>query len=874
MIDGRRIWLASGAMHYFRTPAALWSDRLLKAKRAGLNCIETYVPWNYHEPQEGKWDFTGDRDVASFVQQAGEMGLYVILRPGPYICAEWDFGGLPAWLTTKSGIVYRTNNATYTHYFDKYFRQLLPRLADLQITRNGKIILIQNENEYLYTTMPDRMAYLEFISQLIRRSGFDIPIITCNLSQPPVPDAIDCWNGWGNEIQSLKAHRTRQPHAPMLVTEFWGGWFDYWGSGQHQVKNDKEVARRAMEILGCGAQTNYYMWHGGTNFDFWGSRLVTKEDSFQTTSYDYDAPLAEGGGLTPKYYLTRLVNMLANHMGPQIAPCQMEPSATSHDTISVLNLASSSGRWAIVTNNGKDIDLANISLPDGRQLEVPLHTFGAAAVPINLRLSPDCLLDYSNLTPLGMFGQKLLVLHGPAGSVGRISINGVESQLNLPTGPEIKLHTHPGLTIAIINSDLAQRTWAMEDSLLLGPAFVGKTDQDVVLTPGSGEFMVLTFGGQVTHKKIKSKPQPRPTPPKLTPLKRVTSCPEVSDLPLDWKAIDKPRDVDSLGQHYGYVWYRVVREEQKAVQRTIFLPECADRASIYVNGLLAGIWGRGPGAVRGGINVKFARGTNVITILLDNMGRMNFGMRLGELKGLHGQVYQSKQLPLKLRIKSAENVARKAVPRKLTHLLKAIEAMPMSEVPLDVNLKNVGPVHVSFTDLPHHAALQCNGRIVAFFEYMGSNYGEYTFRGELTKGANSISLLVWGQLEISQLAKLKMFLLEENLTQDSKWSYRPWLAPTGKPHHGEANWPTWYSAEFGKTATDQPLFVQITGEGKGQVYVNGHNAGRFWTIGPQQFYYLPSSWLKDRNELRLFVEQGQKVQCKLAYKPNGPFAKD
>ena len=256
LVDGQRVWLVSGSVHYFRTPAALWRDRLLKAKRAGLNCISTYVAWNFHEPTEGDWCLEGDRDVEAFVQLAEELGLYVILRPGPYICAEWDFGGLPGWLAAKSGIAYRTNNAAYTHYYDKYFRNILPRLTEHQVTQGGNIILIQNENEYTFTTMPERLSYLQFISQLFRRSGFDIPIITCNLlSDPPVPEAIECINTWDQGIQQAKHLHLRQPAMPLLVTEFHSGWFDTWGQ-EHQRRDPQEVAgtgaaglRGASELL-------------------------------------------------------------------------------------------------------------------------------------------------------------------------------------------------------------------------------------------------------------------------------------------------------------------------------------------------------------------------------------------------------------------------------------------------------------------------------------------------------------------------------------------------------------------------------------------------------------------------------------------------
>ncbi len=191
LVDGRRIWLVSGSVHYFRTPAELWRDRLLKAARAGLNCISTPVPWNFHEPSEGQWNLTDDAGVAEFVTTAADLGLYVILRPGPYIGADWDMGGLPSWLMAKSGVSLRGSNAAYSHYFDKYFRQVLTGLADLQVSRGGNIILIQNEHEYYMTTMPDRITYLEFVNQLFRRSGFDIPIISCNRFSPAVNQATE-----------------------------------------------------------------------------------------------------------------------------------------------------------------------------------------------------------------------------------------------------------------------------------------------------------------------------------------------------------------------------------------------------------------------------------------------------------------------------------------------------------------------------------------------------------------------------------------------------------------------------------------------------------------------------------------------------------
>ncbi|MCD6365058.1 MAG: beta-galactosidase, partial [Planctomycetes bacterium] len=612
LIDGRRIWLVSGSIDYFRVPRDLWHDRLLKAKRAALNCITTCVAWNCHEGIEGQWDLAGQRDVGAFIRMAGELGLYVILRPGPYIAANWDFGGLPPWLTTKSGMAYRTNNAAFTHYYDKYFRKMLPLLADLQVTRGGNIILIQNEDHYRATTMPDRLSYLEFISQLFRRSGFDIPIITANgFTNPPVPDTVECVKTFSRPIQLLKRMRLRQPNAPLLVIDFCSGKGDRWGK-EHEITTVVQAGRLAMEILGCGAQYNYTMWHGGTNFGFAGGRAPETDSSYQTTSYDCDAPLAEGGGLTRKYYTTRLVNMLARYMGRFFASSILEqPGVSIHNATDVLNLTGTLCNWAVIVNNGpQELPAADISLPEGQEFTVPLAPLGAAAVPVELDLTANHVLDYCNLTPLGFFDERLLVLHGPSGWWGRVSINGREIRRKVPKGLEPVVVDHKGILVAFINSDAAMRTWPLEDSLIIGPAYVGEGLEEIVETPRVAKYPILAFDGKVTYHKASGARRRKPTPPKLSQWKRLCVCDEMSSEELSWREIAGPTDVDQLGVHQGYIWYRIEIDQPRAKQRSLFLPDCEDRAGVFLNGKPVGTWGRGDGAIRSPMRAGFKKGRN------------------------------------------------------------------------------------------------------------------------------------------------------------------------------------------------------------------------------------------------------------------------
>jgi hypothetical protein len=872
-VDGKPVWLVSGTIHYFRTPSQLWADRLLKAKRAGLNCIETPVAWNFHEPVEGQWQLGGDHDVAGFVRLAGQMGLYVILRPGPYIGSAWDFGGLPGWLTTKPGMAYRTVNAAYTHYYDKYFRQVLPRLAELQVTRGGNVILIQNEHQYVSATMPDRLNYLQFISQLFRRYGFDIPIINCNLfSDPPLPDSIEGVCTSHHAVQQLKRMRLRQPDRPLLVTAMEMGGFDRWG-GTHARRDARQSARRVMEILGCGGQYNYASFHGGTNFGFWGGRLESGQATYQTTSFDGDALLAEGGGLTEKYYATRLVNMLANHLGPTFAQAIMaDPPVSIHDASDALYISGPLGGWGIITNNGRaDITQARVSLPLGKELDVSLEPFGAAAVPVQLKLNPATTLDYANLTPLGLFGQKFLLLHGPADWPTCLSVNGKELTLTVPRDEQPAIVEHQGLTVVVVTSGLAMRTWPVDETLVFGPQFVGKTLEEVT-AKGDTEYCTLSLtDGKLTRHKAKASPR-TPAAPRLGTWRRIAVCREPVAGNLAWQKIDRPRSTDALGQSYGYVWYRLEFHDVPPGRRHLFLPDCSDRATLYLNGKLLGIWGRGAEATRSPIPATFKSGKNVLTVLVDNLGRFQGGPMLGDSKGLWGHVYDAAAAPMKFKLQRAEGFPRRIVPRQHLHLLPSLEHATVWEAVTSISLPRVTPLHLSFADIPNAVAVICNERTAGFFPATDDNFGDVTLGAELKKGRNVIKLLIWGNVTEETLEHFLLHSLLETLSQQASWSFRPWMMPAPGGHIVGKDQPAWYVAKFTCDVQDVPLFLHLVGAKKGQIFLNGHNLGRFWAIGPQEYYYLPACWLQHENELMLFEEQGHiPRRSSLAFRPLGPY---
>jgi beta-galactosidase len=891
IVDGRRVWLTSGALHYFRVPAPLWRDRLMKLRRAGLNCVETYVAWNVHEPAEGKWDFSGDRNVVEFINQAGDMGLYVIVRPGPYICAEWDFGGFPAYLRTKGGVQYRTNNAVYTHYYDKYFRQVLPRLADLQVTRGGNIIAIQNENEYFMTTMPDRMEYLNFITQMYRRAGFDIPILTCNwFTEPMVEEAIECNNCWENGVSNLKRLRSMQPDAPLLTTEFWPGWFDWWGA-PHHTRDDRESARRALELIGAGSQVNYYMFHGGTNFGFWGGRSNVGDHAFITTSYDYDAPIAEGGGLSRKYYLLRLVNMLSRHLDDLLAAATPVESSVLARGPAALTVAGPRGRLTVVTNNGDDaIVTASLTLHSGRTLEVDLSHFGATAVAEDVPLTETHVLDYSNLMPLGFFAGKALVLHGAPGQAGVVSINGQELALRVPEKDEPLSIVHQGLGLLVMPSRLAERCWLADEHLFVGPDFVGETVEEVVMPPATRKYITIALDGAEPGLALRAAsapaaPKPAP-PPTLSPWRCVHLCgepgpqAEQADSGLSWQRLDRPKDLDALGQHYGYGWYRLTIESPRATRRMLLLPQCEDRATLWLNGEPVGVWGRGPGAQRTPLAVNLHRGPNTLTLLADNLGRFNFGFHIGEPKGLWGDVYDAAALrpgAWKIHPATEKDFPKRIVPRNQMCLLKEMQSQPLSVCETTFTLPKPMAVHLQYNGLAQHVAVSCNDRPAGFFAAHNGGFADVTLSNELKQGVNRLRLLVWGEVSPAKLsAAVHLHRLEENLSAGLKWRFRPWAPPAVSAdvtHRNGHHWPAWHECTFkAPPANSPPLFVRLQGASKGQLYLNGHNIGRFWVGEPQELYYLPSCWLLPTNRLLIFDEHGQTPRgSKLEFRPLGPY---
>ncbi|MGI4762458.1 MAG: beta-galactosidase, partial [Janthinobacterium lividum] len=317
--DGQPTQIHAGEMHYARVPKEYWRHRLKMLKAMGLNTVATYVFWNYHHPAPGVWDFrTGSHNLAEFLKTAQEEGLFVILRPGPYACAEWEFGGYPWWLQQNKNLVIRANNQPFLDSCNVYLRRLATQVKGYQVSKGGPIIMTQVENEFgSYVSqrqdipLAEHRKYNAAIKQQLVAAGFEGPFFTSDgamlFEGGALPGVLPTANGEGN-VENLKkaVNQYNNNQGPYMVAEFYPGWLDHWGEPFTRI-SPEQVVKQTETYLKNGVSFNFYMAHGGSNFGFTAGANYNEEHAIQPdiTSYDYDAPISEAGGVTPKYTALR-----------------------------------------------------------------------------------------------------------------------------------------------------------------------------------------------------------------------------------------------------------------------------------------------------------------------------------------------------------------------------------------------------------------------------------------------------------------------------------------------------------------------------------------------------------------------------------------
>lgn len=356
LLNGKPFTIYSGEMHYPRVPSEYWKHRLQMMKAMGLNTVTTYVFWNYHEEAPGKWNFSGEKDLRRFIKTAQEVGLYVIIRPGPYVCAEWEFGGYPWWLQKNRNLEIRRDNKAFLEECEKYISQLSKQIVPLQITNGGPIIMVQAENEFgSYVAqrkdipLEEHRKYSHKIKDMLLKGGISVPLFTSDGSSlfkgGSIEGALPTANG-ESDINVLRKsiNEYNGGKGPYMVAEYYPGWLDHWAEPFVKVSTE-EVVKQTDLYIKNGISFNYYMIHGGTNFGFTNGANYNKEFDIQPdlTSYDYDAPISESGWATPKYHaLRKIFEKIYNGKLPEI------PQPTKVITIPNIEFSKTSSLFDVI----------------------------------------------------------------------------------------------------------------------------------------------------------------------------------------------------------------------------------------------------------------------------------------------------------------------------------------------------------------------------------------------------------------------------------------------------------------------------------------------------------------------------------------------
>ena len=353
-LNGEKIKIISGSIHYFRVVPEYWQDRLEKLKALGCNTVETYIPGNLHEKEKGVFDFSGVLDVAGFVKTAQKLGLWVILRPAPYICGEWEMGGLPYWLLAEDGMRLRCMYEPYLKHVRDYYEKLFEVIRPLQITEGGPVIFMQAENEY--GAYGDDRVYLEYLKHLMLELGCTVPLVTSDdlrgdfFESGRIEGVLQTGNFGSRAKERFDTMRLKIGDKPLMCMEFWVGWFDSWGASCHQTEDTGAHVESLDEILSRG-HVNIYMFIGGTNFGFTNGANYYDTLTPDVTSYDYDALLTEDGRITPKYEAFKEV--IARHVKIPEVKLTARIRRKSYGTLSVKR---STGLFPNLENLSKPVE--------------------------------------------------------------------------------------------------------------------------------------------------------------------------------------------------------------------------------------------------------------------------------------------------------------------------------------------------------------------------------------------------------------------------------------------------------------------------------------------------------------------------------------
>jgi Glycosyl hydrolases family 35 len=912
LLDGRRLWLASGSISYSRVPRESWKDRVHAAKSAGLNCIDVPIFWNKHEPRANKFDFKGDNDLRHFIEIIAHAGMYAMLRIGPFVGDGWDMGGLPAWLTENPNLKLRTGNQPYLEACSRFINAIADQVKDKQITTpgsSGPIILVQCESEWTCGSAHAANDYLGELNRYFRESGLVVPIINANNLWQSVEGEIETWTGTEEMLAAMRQFTVVKADTPRIVSGFSVGKDLCWGQDEPKVLGQWAIQRRLAEVLAGGAQFNIRPFVGGTNPGFLAGRSAESPDAFVVPRADHGAMVVENGGPGHAYTAVRRVAHFASRFGrvlanmdPMYKPVVIDPAAAAGSLASRRAKATSDprhcsivhgvgpqGSVAFVFSENEEEGEPNartfpLLLPDGSTLPVTLSQQSVGWCLFNVIISGRATLDYCNINAFAAVGQ-VFVAFGPAGSRAMLSVNGSPIEVGVPSGAAPTIITHEGLTVVAVSEQVIDHTFVTDQAVFVGVSGLNAEGTPLPL-PGEKTCTKIAADGKVTKVNFELPKAPAVALVDRLPLSnwsRATCSDYCDGSSARFATIAGPADLAKLGCASGYGWYKITLDHKSAAKVMASAPESGDRLQFFADGEPLGVMGLGPGASEE-LSLPLKRGPQSLVILAENLGRFAGGTHLGERKGLFGHIWEL--APLKL----AKPKLVRSEPMDILSLMSPVWEVREGDATLPDRLtwsigKRKSSVVVHIGDLGARAFLMVNEKVAALID-RGGPRRVLIPHDQLQRAHNDVQLAFLGDAAGSPASEemgdaITFSDAGAAVTQDADFAFAKWEAPAEAAFEqmsaksAKAPGPAWWRCTFKVGSTHMPLYFEPSGLTKGQLYINGVHISRYFVatsagkaVPPQERYFIPDSRLhhgKD-NTLLIFDEHGSSPsRAKLVY---------
>ncbi len=887
---------------YFRLTRDAWIDRIHAAKAAGFNTIETPVIWSRHEPRQGRFDFTGENDLRYFVDLIGKAGMYCVLGVGPYVNAGYDMGGLPPWLIDPCQGRLRTVGGAFLEATSKYFTALADQIRGWQVTApgsGGPIVMLQCEDEWTCANEDLAASYLGEINRYLRESGLTVPLINDNQLWASVEGQIDGWSDTENSLEQMRQLSVVRPEQPRIVLNLLSYEPDTWGHPSAPPVAPWAALRRAAEVLAGGGQFIIQSFCAGTNFGFSSGRTANDPHSFVASASDVQSLLSESGTHQNSYSSIRRIATFAARFGRVFAtmdsdyrPISLAPqSAAALDVVRNKALPKVKGESAALgtaiihgkgpqggvvfcfgdepqTSNPK-IQNINLILGDGWTLPVTLPKEGVAWCLFDVKIGGRSKLDYCNVCALGTVGQ-VLVCFGVAGSRAMFSVEGSPVEVTIAADKPVIIE-HESLTLVIVPQEMTDQVFLREDAVHIGHITIA-TDGSVLPLPGtkgyitikaSGEQLAVAFDGPTKHRT--------PPVPQLTSWSHCSVEEYIGGGSDRYATISGPAELTKLGVPSGYGWYRLTINATGARKIRSLLPFGRDRLHVFASGAHIAIVGVGMGAVND-IMLPLKKGEQHIVVLADNLGRFSEGANIGENKGLYGDIFAVG--PVKApapKIMPGKTIEAMAFRSPLWEVRSGEATLP-DRLSWVINHKRPSSLIIRFPKTASSGIIMVNDQPLAYTDSSGPT----TFVVEpdqMEDGTLLIQVAIVNSVDpneefaaISQ-AGIEIFEAIEAISESADVAFAKWEYPIGGAFTAaqrKETGPVWWRSAF-TVEKAHPMYLDLAGLTKGQLYVNDRHLCRYWVstpagepVGPQTRYFVPPSWLRvgSENDVTIFDEHG------------------